>query len=92
MSDKNPDHRNGLCKSGGFSIDKSNDVVLDGNLSPFRCLFNNTYEEIADSVLNFMAILQKNTTKTRPMLSRSIVNGRLAGLSGVEALGQVLVQ
>ena len=75
MSDKNPDHEMVFAnREDFFKSTDPNDVVLDGNLSPFEGAYSNdTYEkEIADPVLNFMAILQKNITKTRPTSFRAL--------------------
>ena len=51
MSDKEIPTRDGLCNREDFSSTNPNDVVLDGNLSPFEGAYSNdTYEkEIADS-------------------------------------------
>ena len=93
MSDKNPDHEMVFAnREDFFKSTDPNDIVLDGNLSPFEGAYSNdAYEkEIADSGFKLYGYTPEeyyqNKTKR---LSKHCKMGRPAGLSGAEALGQV---
>ena len=93
MSDKNPDHEMVFAnREDFFKSTDPNDVVLDGNLSPFEGAYSNdAYEkEIADSGFKLYGYTPEEYYQNKTNAFPSIVNGgdRL-DFSGVEALGQV---
>ena len=78
MSDKNPDHEMVFAnREDFFKSTDPNDVVLDGNLSPFEGAYSNdTYEkEIADSGFKLYGYTPEEYYQNKTNAFPSIVNG-----------------